>query len=111
MTNDIVERLRESAEDWKFEADNAGRTGGVEELLAEAADEIERLQKERDTWCATANYIEQTKDAEIERLRAYLLGIAQGTNEEWTHNWALAAIETSDLFVQPKAPAAQEPKP
>jgi predicted ATPase len=45
MTNDIVERLRESADDWKFEADNAGRTGGVEELLAEAADEIERLRR------------------------------------------------------------------
>jgi hypothetical protein len=39
---------------------------------------------------------------EIERLRAYLLGIAQGTNEEWTHDWALRAIETSDLFEQPK---------
>jgi hypothetical protein len=40
---------------------------------------------------------------EIERLRAYLLGIAQGTNEEWTHDWALRAIETSDPFEQPKA--------
>jgi hypothetical protein len=38
---------------------------------------------------------------EIERLRAYLLAIAQGTNEEWTHDWALRAIETSDPFVQP----------
>jgi hypothetical protein len=28
MTNNIVERLRESADGWKFEADNAGQTDG-----------------------------------------------------------------------------------
>jgi hypothetical protein len=40
----LVQRLRESADDWKSETGNGGRTNGVEELLAEAADEIERMQ-------------------------------------------------------------------
>jgi hypothetical protein len=51
MADDIVQRLRESAEGWKFEADNAGQTDGVEELLAEAADEIEFLRTKLTELC------------------------------------------------------------
>jgi hypothetical protein len=69
---DIVERLHNLSDDL-----NAHPVGELWAGLDEAADEIERL-------------------------RTYLLGIAQGTNEEWTHDWALRAIETSDLFEQPK---------
>ena len=43
---DIAERLRDSADTWQFEAENAGQTGGVEDLLGEAADEIEMLRAE-----------------------------------------------------------------
>jgi hypothetical protein len=43
---DILERLRDSADTWQFEADNAGQTGGVEDLLGEAADYIGFLRAE-----------------------------------------------------------------
>jgi hypothetical protein len=32
--------------------------------------------------------------AELERLRAVLLEIAQGTNEKWAHDNAMRALET-----------------
>jgi hypothetical protein len=69
-------------------------------------DIVERLR----AWAAEPNtdrYLLTQAGDEIERLRACLLRIAQGTNEKWTHDWALRAIETSDLFEQP----TQEPKP
>jgi hypothetical protein len=45
-TKDLVEELRNSAASWENEAVNGGRTNGVEDLLAEAAGAIERLQKD-----------------------------------------------------------------
>lgn len=33
---------------------------------------------------------------ENKRLREALLEIAQGTNEKWTHDWALRALEQSE---------------
>jgi hypothetical protein len=72
---------------------------GIVERLRDVASNI------NDEWDLHGDLKEAA--AEIERLRAYLLGIAQGTNEEWTHDWALAAIETSGIFEQP----TQEPKP
>lgn len=40
---DLVKKLRDEAAGWQREASAHGRTNGVERLLKEAADEIERL--------------------------------------------------------------------
>jgi len=67
MNDDIVERLRESAEGWD-ECDNEDNAA----LEREAADEIERLRAEVRRWVR----FNHEAAAEIERLRAVLRTIA-----------------------------------
>lgn len=42
---DIVQRLREEASGWKIEGDNGEVIHGIDKILLEAADEIERLRQ------------------------------------------------------------------
>lgn len=90
MTDDLTERLRRSASSWWAE----------DGLLAEAADEIERLRAEVEQFILV-QVIELDKrillEGEIERLRKVLTKISQSKGEDWDCWWiAEQALEGDD---------------